>query len=199
MFCRIPPIWKLRSTQAYPYKWMAEPSYNPEKFKELLIYIASRTEGDQACGDMKLNKLLYFADVTAFRRTGQPISGATYQHEERGPIARALLKARRDLEGQRRLRTCEREYGGFPQTATEATDEVRPGVLSAEEIAIADEVIERFKDFDGGAMETIAHEEPGWRMTKDGERIPYRLSLLAKRASPGAITRGRELAERFGW
>lgn len=199
MPCRIPPIWRLRSFEAYPSQEMAEPSYNPEKFKELLVYVASRTGDDEMCGDMKLNKILYFADVTAFRRTGQPITGATYQHEKRGPIARALLKARRDLEGQRRVRTCEREYGGYRQTATEATGELRPGVLSDAELAIADEVIARFKDFDGGAMETVAHDEPGWRMTKEGERIPYRLSLLAKRASPKAIARGRELAERFGW
>jgi uncharacterized phage-associated protein len=178
---------------------MAEPRYNPQKFKELLVYVASQTGSDERCGDMKLNKLLYFADVTAFRRTGHPISGAKYQHQRMGPIAEPLLPARRDLERDGRLVTCKREYQGYSQKATEAKGDIRPGVLTEDELAIIDEVISRFRDYDGRAMEEIAHEEPGWRMTSDGDRMPYRLSLLAKQASPRAIDRGKELAERFGW
>lgn len=178
---------------------MAEPRYNPDKFKELVVYIASKTGDDPKCGDMKLNKLLYFMDVTAFRRTGKPITGAPYQHQKMGPIAEPLLPARRELEHERRVVVRSRDYKGKTQTATEAKSNPRTTLFEADELSIVDEIIEKFSDFDGKAMERIAHDEPGWKMTKDGERISYRTSLIAKSASPRAIQRGHELASRLGW
>jgi uncharacterized phage-associated protein len=182
---------------AYP-ECMAEPRYSPEKFDELLVYIADRSKDDPRIGDMKLNKLLYFADVTAFRRTGQPITGARYQHEERGPIARALIKAREKMEGTR-LRTEKRDYYGYPQRVTVAIDEPDLSKFTKDELVIVDEVLERFKNMSGTDMEDIAHQEPGWQMTGDSEVIPYRFALLAREASPRAVERGKELAKRFGW
>ena len=178
---------------------MAEPRYRGDKFKELLVYVASKTADDPKLGDMKLNKLLYFADVTAYRRRGEPITGAKYHHQAHGPLAKPLLLARDELVRKDRLKIAYRDYHGHRQRVTEATDEVRIGLFDPDEIAIVDEVIERFRSFDGTEMEQIAHQEPGWQMTTDGEVIPYRAALLARTASPRAIERGKELAERFGW
>jgi uncharacterized phage-associated protein len=178
---------------------MAEPRYNPDKFKELVVYVASKTGDDPRCGDMKLNKLLYFMDVTAFRRTGQAITGAAYKHQPRGPIAVPLLPARRDLERRGRVAVHPRDYQGFEQTATEAKDDPQTDLFDPAELSLIDEVIEKFWDYDGTAMERIAHDEPGWKMTKEDERIPYRAALIAKSASPRAIQRGHELASRLGW
>lgn len=193
-----PLAWLLSCLKsAYPES-MPEPRYRPQKFDELVVYIASKTADDEKCGDKKFNKLLYFSDATAYRRTGKPITGAKYQHEEHGPIARAFLKARRSLVGKR-VKTVERKYYGFDQTGTVAIDEPNLSVFEPGELEIVDEVIERFKGLDGKEMEQIAHQEPGWQMTGDHEQMPYREMLLVKRASPRAIERGKELAERFGW
>lgn len=178
---------------------MAEPQYDPDKFKELVVYVASKTDGDPKCGDLKLNKLLYFMDVTAFRRTGKPITGAAYKHQPRGPIAVPLLPARKELVQQNRVAVYTRNYEGFDQTATEARDDPRTALFEPNELSLIDEVIEKFRDFDGTAMERIAHDEPGWKLTEENERIPYRAALIAKSASPRAIQRGYELASHLGW
>jgi uncharacterized phage-associated protein len=178
---------------------MAEPRYQPRKFKELLVYVAAKSRDDPKLGDMKLNKLLYFADVTAFRQRGKPITGARYTHHVHGPLARPLVPARKELVRNDRLKVETRKYYGRDQTYTEAIDQPDPDLFDEGELAIVDEIIEKFKDFDGTDMEDVTHQEPGWQMTSDGEVIPYRATLVARTASPRAVQRGKELAKRFGW
>jgi hypothetical protein len=178
---------------------MAEPKYKGTKFKELLVCIAEKTKDDARCGDVKLNKLLYFIDVTAYRRHGDAVSGARYQHQPHGPTARAFVPARRELIEQERLRLEHRGYFTREQTCTEAVADFDHGAFSDGEMAIIDEVVTKYWDYDTAEIEQLAHREPGWQMTSDGEDIPYYMALLTKQASPRAVERGQELAKQFGW
>lgn len=178
---------------------MTEPSYNGRKFREMLVYIAGKSQDDPRCGDLKLNKLLYFADMTAYRRRGTPITGAKYQHQPHGPIAAPLIPARRQLESEKRVKAKKRRYFTKAQTCTEVLSSVDASLFEPDELAIMDEVIAKYWDWDAKAMENEAHREPGWRLTDDGETIPYRSALIGRTASPGAIALGHELATRLGW
>jgi uncharacterized phage-associated protein len=178
---------------------MAEPRYNGAKFREMLVYLAACSREDPRCGDKKLNKLLYFADMTAYRRRGIPIAGATYQHQPHGPIATPLIPARRQLVREKRVKVDARNYFTRSQTCTEAITPADTTLFEADEIAIMDEVIAKYWAFDAKAMEDEAHKEPAWRMTDDGEAISYRSALIGRKASPKAIARGHELASRLGW
>src|SRR5215467_9574991 len=70
---------------------------NDEKFKELILYIASHSEDDPAFGATKLNKLLFFADFITYLRLGHPITGQEYQRLENGPAPRRMLPAKAEL------------------------------------------------------------------------------------------------------
>jgi len=178
---------------------MAEPIYDHDKFAELLVYIASRVGNDATNGDTKLNKLLYFADVTAYRRTGKAISGARYMHQTYGPVAAPLIPVREELEGTR-LEVSEQQLpNGATQRRTKALDDPDATAYTDEERAIIDEVIDRFRNCRAKEMADFAHGEPAWLTTQDGEDMSYRASLLARRASPAAIDFGKKLAENLGW
>jgi hypothetical protein len=69
-------------------------TYDERKFRELLVYVASRLQGDRSGGATKLNKVIFFADFAHVRRTGAPITGAEYQKLEHGPAARRLRPVR---------------------------------------------------------------------------------------------------------
>jgi hypothetical protein len=71
--------------------------YREDKLAELVLYIAKQTRGDQAAGATKLNKYLYFADFSAVRRLGRPITGADYQKLRFGPAPRRLTPVRERL------------------------------------------------------------------------------------------------------
>jgi uncharacterized phage-associated protein len=176
---------------------MTEPTYNHDKFAELLVYIVSSTEHEPTSGDTKLNKLLYFADVTAYRRTGQPISGARYKHQKRGPIAVPLMPVRKELDD--RLEVSEHQVGNSAvQRRTKALTEADISIFEDGEQEIINEVIDRFRGCKAKDMEHFAHEEPAWRMTEDEEEMTYRSSLLVRQASPAALNHGKNLAERLG-
>jgi uncharacterized phage-associated protein len=177
---------------------MSEPIYDHDKFAEMLVYVASQIENESTAGDTKLNKLLYYADVTAYRRTGEAISGARYKHQKRGPIAAALWPVREELEEKSRLKTSERRFGKGNQRRTQALGQPDPSSFSHIEREIMDEIIARFRGCNAKEMERFAHDEPAWAITRDEEDMTYRSSLLLRQATPAAVDRGEELAERLG-
>jgi len=62
-----------------------------------VLYLARQSSEDPGFGAVKLNKLLFFADFEAFRLLGSSITGATYEKEEYGPVAREFLPMQDEL------------------------------------------------------------------------------------------------------
>src|SRR4051794_2460574 len=48
-------------------------SFNRDKFRELILYIAEQTEDDPSFGDTLLNKVLYWSDFRGYSELGQPV------------------------------------------------------------------------------------------------------------------------------
>ena len=71
---------------------MTSSKYKPDdnKLRELVLYIAVLSEGDPAFGKVKLNKLLFFADFTAYLSFGKPITGHEYQKTQGWASATAV-------------------------------------------------------------------------------------------------------------
>ena len=64
--------------------------FEPDKFRELIVYICKKSEGDPTFGAVKLNKILYYADFAAYRILGKPITGAQYQKLREGPAPQGV-------------------------------------------------------------------------------------------------------------
>src|SRR2546430_17730589 len=62
-----------------------KPTFDKEKFKELILYFAQQCADDHSFGATKLNKLLFLTDFTAYARRGAPVTGATYFKLPHGP------------------------------------------------------------------------------------------------------------------
>ena len=75
---------------------MYEPTFNPDKFRGLILYAAHRARQyeDPFFGAVKLNKTLFFSDFFGFRQLGRSITGATYQKLSEGPAPRQLVDER---------------------------------------------------------------------------------------------------------
>jgi hypothetical protein len=54
---------------------MAEPDFDPSKFNELIVYLATRLGPEAALGRVKLAKLLMQSDFGAYERRGVSITG----------------------------------------------------------------------------------------------------------------------------
>lgn len=165
---------------------MGEFPFNREKFQELVLHIAQRMEDDNHAGRgrIKLAKLLWRCDFGAFWVLGRPITGATYHADRLGPAPRDELLITRDLEAAGDLEWVnDWDRQELPHARRPARVE---DVLTADELALVDSQLEKYRFVTGRAMVDEAHEFIGWQHAwRDGEgkleRIPYESVFWANR------------------
>jgi Protein of unknown function (DUF4065) len=148
------------------------------KFKELVVFISQRCEGDPAFGATKLNKLLFYADFIAFLKTGKAITWHKYRRLENGPVPRRLVPIIRELETDGTIITVTRDHFGFQQKRTVARRDANLAAFSGEEIALVTKLIEEFWGQSAQSVSNESHEFIGWKIAEDGEDIPYEMALV---------------------
>jgi hypothetical protein len=175
-------------------------SFDPDKFRELLLYVARRSVDDPRFGATKLNKILFYADFYSYGLRGKAITGASYQRLSRGPAPRQLLPIQRDLVASADAIVVKADYFGREQNRLFALRSPDLGLFSAEEIALVDEVIDIFRQDDATGVSRLSHQEMAWRIDSDGDDIPYEAIFLSnKTPTPADIARGRDLAAANRW
>jgi len=58
---------------------------NPDKFKQVLLYVLDKVGGKPNVGETVLHKLLYFIDFDYYERFEETLMGATYIKNHHGP------------------------------------------------------------------------------------------------------------------
>src|SRR5574341_687171 len=178
-----------------PYK----PEFNEAKFRELLIYIAKKSETDPKFGAVKLNKILYYSDFIAYRRLGKPITGATYQKLGEGPAPREILRIRRIMitEGIAEIRHVPYFNGVQQRLVLLGNRTVNREVFEPGELEIVDEVMENLLWLSARDTTEMSHQEPGWIASRYGAVIPYETAWLSADPLPQeAEEYGQALAKR---
>jgi hypothetical protein len=90
-------------------------------------------------GATKLNKILWFADLEHYRRTGRSITGATaYTKLQYGPVPKSIMQALATLEHEHKIATSSENYYGRPKTMFLARSRPDLQEFHADEIAIVD-------------------------------------------------------------
>ena len=148
------------------------------KLQSAVAYLARKLTP----GKVKLFKLLFLADFTAYARLGHSISTDTYENFEMGPVPVTLWKQFQDI-----TRECvdivEVETGLIPE------QQMRPRAgfqvaLSADERIVLDEIVERFGALSGNQLRDYAHMTIPYRATQRGETIPYGLAAYLEYKKP---------------
>jgi Antitoxin SocA-like, Panacea domain len=171
-----------------------------DKLAELILYISQKCATDPKFGAVKLNKLLYLSDFLAFGNWGEPITGVPYQHLKMGPAPTRLIPVRDQLERSGKLVVQALPLkSGKKQVRTVNLVEPNLKVFSGREIALVDSIIEDLWGMDAEESSEFSHQFVGWRMTKEGEPIPYGSIFISDEPlSPAEIQRGQELARELG-
>jgi hypothetical protein len=168
-----------------------------EKLAELILYISQKCATDPKFGAIKLNKILYLSDFLSFGNFGEPITGVEYQHLRLGPAPRRLIPVREALQSAGKLVVQSLALkGGRQQTRTVNLTDPNLKLFSGREIALVDSVIEDLWDLDAEESSEFSHRFVGWKMTKEGDNIPYGTIFISDEPlSPAEIQRGQELAK----
>ena len=160
-----------------------------------MAFIARGSIDDPTFGAVKLNKILYFADFSAYRMFGQPLTGATYFKLQEGPAPREMLRARRTLLETGGAHIEERPYfTGVQHRLVIDADHLGSGEsLREAERTLVKMIIDFFRGKTAREVSDYSHREPGWELADDRETIPYETAWLSSEP-PDRET--EELAER---
>lgn len=166
-------------------------THDESKTAELVLLVAKHTEDDPTSGSTKLNKILYFAEVSHLRRTGKTITGSEYQKQPHGPTLRRMPPIVRNLEGEGAAKEIEEDYFGYAQKKLVALREPDLSAFSALEVESVLDMVRQFWGKTAREVSEISHEDPGWRAVEIGETIPLELAFVGR---PEVTARVREQA-----
>ena len=163
---------------------------NDKKFRELILFISARSEGDASFGSVKLNKLLFYADFLAYIQFGKAITWQKYQKLDNGPCPRRMVPILRQLENDKDIVQADRNYHGYTQKRIVAMREPDLSGFSAAEIDLVTQVIDEFWGKNAAQISDASHEFIGWKLADTGEDIPYEAALakFADQAQKPKIT-----------
>ena len=165
-----------------------------EKLREMILYLAELSAEDRHFGAVKLNKLLFYADVLAYQRHGQAITGQEYQALAQGPAPRRLKPVMEKMKAAGEIRTQEMRVGRFRQLRPVAGRMPNLSLFTKREKDLISEVVQRFWNFNATQISDESHLFLGWKLANRNETIPFGLVLIGNRKPTDAERRkGRAL------
>jgi hypothetical protein len=151
------------------------------KFDALVHYVCARSGDPARLGATKLNKILWFADVIAYVRTGHPITGAIYVKRQFGPVPRGIMASRSRLRANGKIFEKKELVGTYEQIQFISLQEPDLSPFRAEEISLVDEVIDIIcNSHTARSISDLTHDNV-WKMAEIGEEIPLHAMLAAQR------------------
>ncbi len=148
------------------------------KLRELILYLALRSEGDETFSKTKLLKQLFYSDFAAYARSRGSITGQTYSKLPYGPVPRRAMEVLNELEREGALALARREYHGYVQHKPVALREPDLSGFTGEEIATVDRALSQLWGHSARDVSDLSHEFLGWKIARDGEIIPYETALI---------------------
>jgi hypothetical protein len=164
------------------------------KLLELILYISDRSEFDPYYGVTKLNKILFFSDISFYAKHERGITEQKYIKRDFGPVPRDIQTATTHLLEQSALVIKERDCEGMIQKRPIAIREADLTAFSGEEIAMVDRVIDKLRGKSATETSELSHTMTGWEIAQFGEEIPLHTVFIERRE---ATSRDQEWAKRL--
>lgn len=121
-----------------------------------LVNLSDPDEGD-LISNLKLQKLLYYAQGFALAILGRPLFDESIKAWEHGPVVPDVWHAFK-------------EFGSSP---IPPSDDIDMGEMSNEEISLLNEVFNVYGQFSAWKLRNMTHEEPPWRQTARDSTISH--------------------------
>jgi Protein of unknown function (DUF4065) len=141
-------------------------------------------------GSVKLYKILWFADLEHYRRTGRSITGATaYTKRQFGPVPKGIYRALDTLKDERKIAVAKDNYYGYAKTMFLALERPDLQAFDGEEIADVDAVADVVCKHTATSISEVTHD-PLWEETEIGADMPI---------GPASIVAGEIMPEDIAW
>jgi hypothetical protein len=174
--------------------------YSEQRLRELVLYISAKSEDDPLFDSIKLNKILFAADMFAYAELGHSITGADYVKRSYGPMPQQLEDARERMVDEGDLAMQYVPYAPYEQKRPVALRKPCLEAFTAQEIALVGLILDTFRPTDTRLEAGWPNGVSGWGMASVGETIPYPLVFLSDQPiSPYEMELGRQMAREHDW
>jgi hypothetical protein len=163
------------------------------KLRELILLISEWSQADPKFGAIKLNKLLFHCDFSAFLTFGEPITGQEYFALPQGPAPRHLKPVTDKMRKKEELAYKEVPYYGHLQKRPIALRSANLSVFSAAQVDLVRQTVQKFWNMSATEISDQSHIFLGWKVAQEKETIPYSTALVGRRP-PTTEERERGLA-----
>lgn len=149
------------------------PQKNISKFQEVLLYILNKIGSKPNIGETVLYKLLYFIDFNFFEKYEEQLIGATYIKNHYGPTPVEFKKLIDKMIEHKEVERVKSGYFSFPQTKYLPIRLPDLAKLSARELEVIDQVLNRLSDMNATQISEYSHKDVPWMTTEEGQKIEY--------------------------
>jgi len=155
------------------------------RFKKLVHYVCWQCADDPTkLGAVKLNKVLWLADLNSYYHLDKPITNARYVKRQYGPVPSRVVEVLRELELEGALVVRSVDHFGKRKKEFIVRHGADADFLSPEEKEIVDQVIAWVTERHTAISISNWSHDHIWQAAKDGEEIPH----FTVFANPGEIT-----------
>jgi transcriptional regulator with XRE-family HTH domain len=158
---------------AKPQMRISVPQKNLQKFKEVLLYILNKVGAKENIGETVIYKLLYFIDFDFYEKYEEQLVGATYIKSKYGPTPVEFVKIVEKMIKDEEIEKVKSEYFKLQQTKYLPRRKADLAKLTAAEIEVVDDVLNRLSEMNAGQISAYSHNDVPWMTTQDGEAIEY--------------------------
>ena len=167
---------------------------NDKRLRELILYVATLSEGDPQFGRVKLNKLLFYCDFEAYVMFGQPITGQPYHRMPLGPGPKRFLTALDALKDRGDAAERVHDFHGYPQNRVFALREPDLDSFAPKEIDLINQIVHEFRGVNATEISDKSHGLLVYASAREKEEIPYEAALVYPRdLTPAEIEYGLRL------
>lgn len=152
-----------------------QPEANPDKLREVLLYMLEKVGAKPNVGETVLYKLLYFIDFDYYEKYGKSITGLTYVHNHFGPTpTRTFKEVVEGLQIRGELEIVETKFFSNAQRKYLPTKRIGLQLLSAQELEHINDELARLGDKNANELSDLSHKDMPWRIAKLGAPLSYR-------------------------
>ena len=160
------------------------------KFKTLVHFIIDECrENPERLGAVKLNKILWFADMLTYQKFGKSATGETYIKRRRGPVPKTILATLRELQNEGKIQILE-PVGDYDPRKFISLESPDISSLSTEELEVTRYLIQALRNRSAKEISEASHNE-AWKAAADSENIPMCATL--------AVGKGEVTSEVKNW
>lgn len=159
-----------------------------QKLKDLIHYICFKCDDPKKLGAVKLNKIIWLADVLMYLDTGNSITGAEYEKQKNGPVPRGGIVLRTHLEQDRKIAARTFRVGPYEQHSFVAIEPPDMSMFSPREIELVDSLIVDVCNNHSAASISEESHEAIWEAAAMGETIPLQAYLASFSVEPTDTT-----------